>query len=135
MANYIATAGGKLSNPNATSGCRLCPVTSTDTFLGSIQLHYDDRWRNFGLMVVYTVFNIFAALFLYWLARVPKGKKSKEMKAEEALIRQKTRQSIKEDALRRQMSRRSGNPEAHYSMQSLATAAHDSTDVKEEHRA
>jgi flagellar biosynthesis/type III secretory pathway M-ring protein FliF/YscJ len=32
------------------------------------------RWRNFGLLWVYVVFNIFAAVFFYWLARVPKNK-------------------------------------------------------------
>jgi ABC-type multidrug transport system permease subunit len=38
-----------------------------------------DRWRNFGLLFVYVAFNVFGALFLYWLTRVPK--KAKKVKA------------------------------------------------------
>ena len=34
-----------------------------------------DRWRNFGIMFAYIIFNVFGALFLYWLTRVPKKSK------------------------------------------------------------
>jgi hypothetical protein len=41
---------------------------------------------------VYIIFNIFAAVFIYWLARVPKGKKfhGKEDKDDLALVRTKS---------------------------------------------
>ncbi|PQE27601.1 ABC transporter Cdr4 protein [Rutstroemia sp. NJR-2017a BBW] len=77
MANYIASAGGYLKDPSATSGCEFCTVSSTDTFLASVSSKFSEAWRNFGLMWVYIIFNIFAAVFIYWLARVPKGKRSK----------------------------------------------------------
>lgn len=35
-----------------------------------------DRWRNFGIMWAFIIFNIFGALFLYWLTRVPKKAKT-----------------------------------------------------------
>lgn len=105
--NYIQYAGGQLQDQNATSNCRLCPATTTDTFLASLNLDYGQRWRNFGLLLVYIAFNIAAALFFYWLARVPKKTKSKEMVAEDALLRQKTRQSTKEGGVQRTKTRAS----------------------------
>jgi hypothetical protein len=42
-----------------------------------VSSNYSDAWRNFGILWVYVIFNIFGALFLYWLIRVPKVKKEK----------------------------------------------------------
>jgi ABC-type multidrug transport system permease subunit len=67
---------GYVYNPDATSNCSFCSVSKTDTFLEAIGSNFDDAWRNFGLMWVYIAFNIAGAVFIYWLARVPKGKKA-----------------------------------------------------------
>ena len=75
LANYIALAGGAVYNPDATSGCQFCSTTSTNTFLKSVSIDFSDRWRNFGLIWVYIVFNVVACILIYWLARVPRGKK------------------------------------------------------------
>jgi ATP-binding cassette subfamily G (WHITE) protein 2 (PDR) len=77
---YISAAGGYVTQAtmNATENCQLCPMSDTNIFLSQISSSYSHRWRNFGLMWVYIVFNVFGAIFLYWLARVPKGKKTKE---------------------------------------------------------
>ncbi|KAL4805482.1 ABC-2 type transporter-domain-containing protein [Aspergillus unguis] len=76
MQDYIdATGSGYLQNPQATSQCSFCTMDKTDTFLLSVSSNFDDAWRNFGLMWVYIFFNIAGAVFIYWLARVPKGKK------------------------------------------------------------
>ncbi|KAL2838015.1 ABC-2 type transporter-domain-containing protein [Aspergillus pseudoustus] len=74
---YTNNMGGYLQNDNATSDCTFCQISSTDTFLAGVQSNFNDAWRNFGLMWVYIFFNIGAAVFIYWLARVPKGKKGK----------------------------------------------------------
>ncbi|KAJ5381155.1 uncharacterized protein N7496_003583 [Penicillium cataractarum] len=67
---------GYVENPDATSDCSFCSVSKTDTFLAAIGSNFDDAWRNFGLMWVYIAFNIAGAVFIYWLARVPKGKRA-----------------------------------------------------------
>ncbi|KAF9878804.1 hypothetical protein CkaCkLH20_03704 [Colletotrichum karsti] len=72
MEPYMQLAGGRVYNPNSTDMCQFCPLATTDAFLATTSTAYDKRWRNWGLMWVYIVFNLFAALFLYWLARVPK---------------------------------------------------------------
>jgi len=75
MAEYISAAGGYLLDSNATAGCSYCKIKETNVFLEAIHADYADRWRNFSLMWVYVAFNIAGALLLYWLARMPKGKK------------------------------------------------------------
>ncbi|WWC86557.1 uncharacterized protein L201_001434 [Kwoniella dendrophila CBS 6074] len=72
MADYIGLAGGYLLDNSATSDCKFCSIDKTNTFLNSFNIQYSHRWRNFGLMWVYIIFNVFAAIGFYWLVRVPK---------------------------------------------------------------
>ena len=80
MASYIKFAGGYLQDPNATDSCQFCQLDNTNVFLKAVGSKYSDRWRNFGILWLYVVFNVFAALALYWLVRMPK--KSKQSKEE-----------------------------------------------------
>ncbi|KAH8812853.1 ATP-binding cassette transporter [Xylogone sp. PMI_703] len=75
MANYISRAGGYLLEPNATTECNFCKIKETNVYLATINSEYSTRWRNFGIMWGYIAFNILAALFLYWIVRMPKGKR------------------------------------------------------------
>lgn len=75
LADYISRAGGYVLNPDATSACSYCRVKDTNVFLSHISSEYSHRWRDFGIMWAYIAFNVVAALALYWLARMPKGKK------------------------------------------------------------
>ncbi|OQE87608.1 hypothetical protein PENNAL_c0019G10752 [Penicillium nalgiovense] len=78
MDPFIKTVGtGYLENPLATTDCLFCTVSKTDAYLLQISSDFADAWRNFGLMWVYILVNIFGAVFIYWLARVPKGKKTR----------------------------------------------------------
>ncbi|KAH8895219.1 hypothetical protein GQ53DRAFT_714839 [Thozetella sp. PMI_491] len=72
MAPYMSLAGGKVYNPTATEACLYCPLAETNSFLASVAIDFDDRWRNLGISWAYIAFNIFATLGLYWLARVPR---------------------------------------------------------------
>ncbi|KFY53333.1 hypothetical protein V496_07698 [Pseudogymnoascus sp. VKM F-4515 (FW-2607)] len=78
MSTFISGAGGKVLNPSATSECSYCALDSTNQFLAGISSSYGNRWRNFGLLWVYIIFNAVMALVLYWLVRVPKGAKKAE---------------------------------------------------------
>ena len=80
---YKTATGGYIINGGATSDCQYCTVGDTNIYLAQVSSNYADRWRNFGIMWVYVFVNIGAALFLYWLARVPKkslGKGNKKKK-------------------------------------------------------
>ncbi|KZL71217.1 multidrug resistance protein cdr1 [Colletotrichum tofieldiae] len=58
MAPYMQMAGGSVYNSNNTDTCQFCPLVTTDIFLGTVSSSYDQRWRSYGLMWVYIVFNI-----------------------------------------------------------------------------
>ncbi|KIM94271.1 hypothetical protein OIDMADRAFT_106738 [Oidiodendron maius Zn] len=84
MNDYINVlgSGGYLEDPGATGNCSYCSFDSTNQFLSEISSSYSHRWRNFGIMWVYIIFNVFMAVFLYWLVRVPKnkGKQTKKIR-------------------------------------------------------
>ena len=74
---FIQMSGGEVMNPMASGDeqCQYCSVNWTNDFLRGVGIDFETRWRDFGLLWVYVVFNVSAAVFLYWLCRVPKGKK------------------------------------------------------------
>ncbi|KAM5441671.1 Multidrug resistance protein [Microsporum ferrugineum] len=75
MADYISRIGGYLLDPHAVDICEYCKIKDTNIFLEHVSSSYDTRWRNFGILWAYIVFNIAAAIGLYWLTRIPKGRK------------------------------------------------------------
>jgi len=66
-----------VEDPGAVGECGYCPVAEADVVLRALGMRLDGPWRNLGYMVVYVVFNVLGAFALYWLARVPKGRKGK----------------------------------------------------------
>ena len=71
MAKYIqGGAPGSLLNPEATNGCEYCPLRNADQFLARSWIDPADGTRNFGILFVYLLFNVCAAVGLYWLFRV-----------------------------------------------------------------
>ncbi|KAM0563015.1 hypothetical protein ACHAPJ_001858 [Fusarium lateritium] len=77
MKSYLSDVGGYIVNSAATE-CQYCTISDTNTFLEGKSMSYDHRWRNFGFMWIYCIFNIAAAFGIYWLVRVPKNKKAKK---------------------------------------------------------
>lgn len=71
---YTTYAGGRILNPEATDMCEFCAVADTDTFLKGLNIIFDERWRNIGILFGYIAFNMIGAIGLYWLLRVPKKK-------------------------------------------------------------
>ena len=70
MQAYLTQTLGQLLNPSATVQCQYCPFTNTDQFLGMSSITWDTRWRNFGIVWAYIVFNIVMSITLYYLFRV-----------------------------------------------------------------
>ncbi|RKK91202.1 hypothetical protein BFJ71_g11086 [Fusarium oxysporum] len=79
--DFLSRARGYLADPDATD-CQYCAMSDTNQFLSSISVSYGNRWRDFGFMWVFCMFNLSLAMLFYWLARVPKTQtrveKSKE---------------------------------------------------------
>lgn len=63
-------AAGTLMNPGATKACEYCSVSVADQFLAGVDIYWSERWRNFGLMWAYIVFNIGVAIAAYYVFRV-----------------------------------------------------------------
>ncbi|KAH7139880.1 ABC transporter ABCl1 [Dactylonectria estremocensis] len=82
MASHIDQAGGYLMDEMATAECVYCPMSDTNKYLKSVSANYEHRWRNYGILWIYVLFNIAAALLVYWLARVPKRRLEKRKKQE-----------------------------------------------------
>ncbi|KAJ5880864.1 uncharacterized protein N7473_011917 [Penicillium subrubescens] len=72
LQKYLSVAPGYLENPNATQSCAYCSLSTADQYLGSVRMVWDERWRNFGIFWVYIVFDIAAAVALYYCFRVKK---------------------------------------------------------------
>ncbi|TLS30947.1 hypothetical protein PpBr36_02250 [Pyricularia pennisetigena] len=73
---YIRQKGGYLAG-EGNGSCSYCPTAESNSFLTAHGLHFEDCWRDFVLVWAYCVFNILGAIAMYWLLRVPKGKKVK----------------------------------------------------------
>ncbi|KAL4885202.1 ABC-2 type transporter-domain-containing protein [Aspergillus karnatakaensis] len=71
---YLEMTGGRLLEDAANGECRMCATSTTEQYLDMLGINPDDLWRNVGILFVYVVFNAVAAVFLYWLVRVPKKK-------------------------------------------------------------
>ncbi|KAJ7364390.1 pleiotropic drug resistance ABC transporter [Mycena albidolilacea] len=71
FAKYISSAGGYLTNSDATSACEFCSTATTDQLLGpSFNIIYSHHWRDAGLMFVYIGFNIMALYALTYFFRI-----------------------------------------------------------------
>lgn len=70
LADYLATAVGTLLNPDATADCQYCQIGTSDELLAEFDIYWDDRWRNFGIVWAYVLFNIAVTVFLYYTFRV-----------------------------------------------------------------
>jgi ABC-type multidrug transport system permease subunit len=42
---FAKTAGGYLLNPDATSACEFCPISSGNDYLASLNIKAGDKWR------------------------------------------------------------------------------------------
>ena len=73
LSPYLSAVGGYVANPTSTESCNVCLMSSTNTFLAGIRAKWEERWMNLGIFAAFCVINIMLAIFLYWLARVPRS--------------------------------------------------------------
>ncbi|EGW31387.1 drug resistance protein 2 [Spathaspora passalidarum NRRL Y-27907] len=76
---YVELSGGYFSaNPNGV--CEYCKMNMTNDFLDTINAHFSERWRNWGIFISFIAVNIVLTVVLYWVARVPRGSKQRKLK-------------------------------------------------------
>lgn len=67
---YASASGGVVQNAGATSNCQFCSLSNADQFLAGSSIYYGERWRNFGIIFAFIIFNVFIAILSYYLFRV-----------------------------------------------------------------
>ncbi|KAK3333086.1 ABC-2 type transporter-domain-containing protein [Cercophora scortea] len=72
MLKAAGEAGGTLQNPGDMAGCRYCTLSVADQFLATVDIFWGDRWRNWGIIWAFVVFDIAMAVLLYYVFRVKK---------------------------------------------------------------
>jgi ABC-type multidrug transport system permease subunit len=74
LREYLNQHWGELYNPSARTQCQYCSVSNADQFLSNVGISWSNRWRNFGIIWGYVMFNCLAALLLYYGFRVKRWK-------------------------------------------------------------
>lgn len=74
LAPYLEQAPGVLQNPDATADCRYCSLSIADQYMAGSNIYWSERWRNFGIVWAYIIFNAAATVALYYFIRVRKSK-------------------------------------------------------------
>jgi ABC-type multidrug transport system ATPase subunit len=67
---FAKTAGGYLLNPDATSACEFCPISSGNDYLASLNIKASDKWRDFGIFLAFCVSNWMLVYFFIYTVRV-----------------------------------------------------------------
>lgn len=68
--SFAQSAGGYLLNPAATSDCRYCPYSVGDQYLSSLNIAYEQRWRDFGIFLAFCVSNWALVYFFIYSVRI-----------------------------------------------------------------
>lgn len=71
MADFFADGGlGYIGNPNSTDMCDYCQYSlGNDYYESRIGWNFGNRWRNFGILWVFTLFNVTFFLLCVYLFR------------------------------------------------------------------
>lgn len=67
---YATSAGGYVLNPDATSGCMYCMYSSGNQYLASLNISASDKWRDFGIFLVFVCTNWMLVYFFIYSVRV-----------------------------------------------------------------
>ncbi|KAF4338536.1 ATPase [Fusarium beomiforme] len=67
---FADSTGGYLLNPDATSACEFCPISSGNDYLASLNIDASDKWRDFGIFLAFCVSNWMLVYFFIYTVRV-----------------------------------------------------------------
>lgn len=67
---FAARAGGYLLDPAATADCAYCPYSSGDQYMASLNVAPDDKWKHFGIFLMFCVSNWALVYFFVYTVRI-----------------------------------------------------------------
>ena len=59
---FASASPGYLLNPDATSDCQYCAYSSGDQYLSTLSISADEKWRDFGVFLVFVMPIFFVVL-------------------------------------------------------------------------
>lgn len=69
-ADFLANAPGYLLNPEGSDTCRYCPYRTGEEYLATLNISPGDKWRDFGIFLVFVVTNWALVYFFIYTVRV-----------------------------------------------------------------
>ncbi len=71
MATFFSSGGfGYITNPDAALNCEYCRYLNGDQYLATINIYWESRWRDFGYLCAYILFNFAMVFFFTWAFRI-----------------------------------------------------------------
>ena len=67
---FVDTAGGYLTNPNATADCGYCQFSSGVDYMRTLNIVPEDKWRNFGIFLAFCISNWALVYFFIYTVRI-----------------------------------------------------------------
>lgn len=67
---FTKAAGGYLLDPSSTSLCEYCQYSSGDQYLSYLNIKASQKWRDFGIFLVFVFSNYFLVYFFIYTVRV-----------------------------------------------------------------
>lgn len=68
-ADFLSTAAGYLTNPDATTNCAYCPYSTGDQYAATMNFHPSQRWRDWGICIVFCASNTILIFAVTWFFR------------------------------------------------------------------
>jgi len=68
--DYTMQINGLLKNPTDSNDCQLCLISSGNQYLESLNISASDKWRDFGIFLVFVFSNWFLVYFFIYTVRV-----------------------------------------------------------------
>lgn len=68
--DFARAAGGYLLNPDATSDCQYCQYSVGNQYLETLNVSASDKWRDFGVFLVFVFTNWFLVYFFIYTVRI-----------------------------------------------------------------
>ena len=68
--DFAQASGGYLLNPQATNNCQFCQYTVGNQYLSSLNIQADEKWRDFGIFLIFVFTNWFLVYFFIYTVRI-----------------------------------------------------------------
>lgn len=67
---FVNSTPGYLKNPMATTDCQYCQFTTGNDYLATLSIDASDKWRDFGIFLMFVCTNWMLVYFFIYTVRV-----------------------------------------------------------------